>query len=76
LWLYRRVVFGDVTNDNVRSLKDINKFEVMTLLPLLILTIVLGIFPNIILDTISTSVENVVTIYNSKISLLNQTNIK
>jgi NADH-quinone oxidoreductase subunit M len=76
LWLYRRVVFGEVTNDNVRSLKDINKFEVMTLLPLLILTIVLGIFPNIILDTISTSVENVVTIYNSKISLLNQTNIK
>ena len=76
LWLYRRVVFGDVTNDNVRSLKDINKFEVMTLLPLLILTIILGIFPNIILDTISTSVENVVTIYNSKISLLNQTNIK
>ena len=76
LWLYRRVVFGDVTNDNVRSLKDINKFEVMTLLPLLILTIVLGIFPNIILDTISTSVENVVTIYNTKISLLNQTNIK
>ena len=76
LWLYRRVVFGEVTNDNVRNLKDINKFEVMTLLPLLILTIVLGIFPNIILDTISTSVENVVTIYNSKISLLNQTNIK
>jgi NADH-quinone oxidoreductase subunit M len=76
LWLYRRVVFGEVTNDNVKSLKDINKFEVMTLLPLLILTIVLGIFPNIILDTISTSVENVVTIYNSKISLLNQTNIK
>jgi len=76
LWLYRRVVFGEMTNDNVRSLKDINKFEVMTLLPLLILTIVLGIFPNIILDTISTSVENVVTIYNSKISLLNQTNIK
>lgn len=76
LWLYRRVVFGEVTNDNVRSLKDINKFEVMTLLPLLILTIVLGIFPNIILDTISTSVENIVTIYNSKISLLNQTNIK
>ena len=76
LWLYRRVVFGEVTNDNVKSLKDINKLEVMTLLPLLILTIVLGIFPNIILDTISTSVENVVTIYSTKISLLNQTNIK
>ncbi len=76
LWLYRRVVFGEVTNDNVKSLKDINKFEVTALLPLLILIIVLGIFPNIILDTISTSVENVVTIYNAKISLLNQTNIK
>ena len=66
LWLYRRVVFGEVINDNVKSLKDINKFEVMTLLPLLILTIVLGIFPNIILDTISTSVENVVRFTTQK----------
>ena len=67
LWLYRRVVFGEVSNDNVKSLKDINKHELATLLPLVFLAIILGIFPNIILDTISVSVHNIETVYNSKI---------
>ena len=67
LWLYRRVVFGEISNDNVKSLKDVNQYELFTLLPLVFLAIVLGIFPNIILDTISVSVENIVSVYNSKI---------
>ena len=76
LWLYRRVVFGEVSNDNVKSLKDINKHELATLLPLVFLAIILGIFPNIILDTISVSVDNIVTVYNSKISTFQATIIK
>ena len=52
LWLYRRVVFGEIANDNVRALKDIVRVEALTLVPLLVLTIALGVFPNIILDTI------------------------
>ena len=76
LWLYRRVVFGEIANDNVRALKDIVKVESLTLVPLLILTIALGVFPNIILDTISVSVDNVVAIYNSKISILNGVAVK
>jgi len=67
LWLYRRVVFGEISNDNVKSLKDVNQYELFTLLPLVFLAIVLGIFPNIILDTISVSVENIISVYNSKI---------
>lgn len=76
LWLYRRVVFGEVSNDNVKSLKDINKHELATLLPLVFLAITLGIFPNIILDTISVSVDNIVTVYNSKISTFQATIVK
>ena len=76
LWLYRRVVFGEVSNDNVKSLKDINKHELATLLPLVFLAIILGIFPNIILDTISVSVDNIVTVYNSKISTFQATIVK
>ena len=75
LWLYRRVVFGEVSNENVKSLKDVNKYELFTLLPLVFLAIVLGIFPNIILDTISVSVENIVSVYNSKI-LITQSAIR
>ncbi|MEK9741706.1 MAG: NADH-quinone oxidoreductase subunit M [Pelagibacteraceae bacterium] len=76
LWLYRRVVFGEITNDNVKALKDINSLELVTLLPLVFLTIILGIFPNIILDTISVSVENIVSVYNSKIAILNNVIVK
>ncbi len=76
LWLYRRVVFGEITNDNVKALKDINSLELVTLLPLVFLTIILGIFPNIILDTISVSVENIVSVYNSKIAILNNVKVK
>jgi len=76
LWLYRRVVFGEITNDNVKALKDINGLELATLLPLVFLTIILGIFPNIILDTISVSVENIVSVYNSKIAILNNVIVK
>src|SRR6056300_173332 len=76
LWLYRRVIFGTIANDNVKLLKEINKTELVTLLPLVFLTILLGIFPNIILDTISVSVENVVSTYNEKILILKQASIK
>jgi len=51
------VVFGEITNDKVKVLKDMNYSEFITLMPLLILVILLGVYPNIILDTISTSVE-------------------
>jgi NADH-quinone oxidoreductase subunit M len=76
LWLYRRVIFGTIANDNVKLLKEINKTELVTLLPLVFLTILLGIFPNIILDTISVSVENVISTYNEKILILKQASIK
>src|SRR6056300_756286 len=76
LWLYRRVIFGTIANDNVKLLKEINKTELATLLPLVFLTILLGIFPNIILDTISVSVENVISVYNEKLLILKQASIK
>jgi NADH-quinone oxidoreductase subunit M len=76
LWLYRRVIFGAVANDNVKLLKEINKTELATLLPLVFLTILLGVFPNIILDTISVSVENVISVYNEKLLILKQASVK
>ena len=55
LWLYRKVIFEKITNDAVKSLKDLTLGEKVTLIPLLILIILFGIYPAPILDLISVS---------------------
>ena len=64
------------TVNKVKVLKDMNYSEFITLMPLLTLVILLGVYPNIILDTISTSVENLVSVYNTKIATFNNLMIK
>ncbi len=48
LRLYRNVMLGPITNDEVRSLEDISQREIWCLLPLVILTIFIGLYPNYI----------------------------
>jgi len=52
LWLYRKVMFGEITNEHVNSLSDINKCEILIFTPLIILTLLIGIYPNIITDAL------------------------
>ncbi len=56
LWLYRRVIFGGITNPKVEELEDLSIREWLILAPLLILTILLGIYPKIITDVLHTPV--------------------
>ena len=53
------MVFGEIVNDSVKNLKDISKNEYLVLTPLLIMTLVLGFYPNLVLDLISASVDKV-----------------
>jgi len=57
LWLYRRVVFGEIKNEKIKGLLDLNKNEILILTPLIVMTILLGFYPSIVLDMISTSVN-------------------
>jgi NADH-quinone oxidoreductase subunit M len=50
LWLYKRVMLGEVTNNKVSELKDLTCKEWLVFMPLLILTILLGIYPSIITE--------------------------
>ena len=59
LWLYRRVVFGEIKNEKIKSLNDLNKKEYIILTPLIIITLVLGFYPALLLDLISPSAEKV-----------------
>ncbi len=45
LWLYRRVVFGEILHDNLREMSDLDLRERVMFLPLIVATLALGVFP-------------------------------
>ena len=67
LWLYRRVVFGDLLNDEIKSMTDLKKSELIILWSLAIPTIFFGFYPEPLLNTIEVSVQNVLEMYNLSI---------
>jgi len=64
LWLYKRVVFGEITNKAIEELKDINAREYVILFPLAILIILFGVYPNMIIELTSASTSNLIENYN------------
>ena len=57
LWMYRRVIFGDVANEAVAALKDLLPRERLVLSLLAIAVLGLGVAPNPLFDVMHTSVE-------------------
>lgn len=57
LWLYKRVVFGPVTNDKITTLKDLNGFELSAYLLLALMVIGMGVYPKPIIDFVHQSVS-------------------
>ena len=60
LWLYRRVIFGELTKENLKSITDLNWREVGIFAPLVSLALVLGLYPGPFLDVLHVSVENLI----------------
>ncbi|WP_271009385.1 NADH-quinone oxidoreductase subunit M [Paucibacter sp. B51] len=56
LWMYKRVYFGAVTNDDVRNLKDINAREFLMLAVLAIAVLWMGVYPKPFTDVMQVSV--------------------
>ena len=69
LWLYKRVVFGEVEKKELKELKDLNFSEAAILFSLAALVLLFGFYPNLILDTIHTSVGELVKNYEQAIIL-------
>ena len=69
LWLYRQVIFGPAHNKDASIMKDVNRREYIILAFLAFLVLWLGIQPNIILDRIGPSVDNLLDNYYLAISL-------
>jgi NADH-quinone oxidoreductase subunit M len=64
LWLYQRVMFGNVTNPANEHLPDLNWREYATLVPLIVLAFWLGIYPSPIFRVLDTPVQRIVKVVN------------
>ena len=69
LWLYKRVVFGKLINENLKSMIDLNKSEYFILACLAVPTLFFGFYPDPLINTIEVSVEDLINMYNSNIMI-------
>jgi NADH-quinone oxidoreductase subunit M len=61
LWLYRRIVLGRLVNPALNLMADLSAREIAIFAPLVILTILMGVWPQPILNVTGASVENLIT---------------
>jgi NADH-quinone oxidoreductase subunit M len=57
LWLYRKVVFGQMTKESLKSISDMNAREIAVFAPLIVLVFWMGIYPNTFLEPLRKPVE-------------------
>ena len=65
LYLYRRVVFGALEKESLKSILDLNLREKVILVPMIILTIFFGFYPMAILDVTQGAVDNLINQYTA-----------
>ena len=68
LWLYKRVVFGEIVNKDLLKMPDLNKSEFTILIILALPTLFFGFYPEPLINTIEVSVKDLIEMY--KINLM------
>jgi NADH-quinone oxidoreductase subunit M len=72
LWLYRRIIFGTITNPALKAIKDLSWREVAVMVPLILITIWFGFHPNPILDVSAVSVEALMADFKASLAAAEQ----
>jgi NADH-quinone oxidoreductase subunit M len=60
LWLYRRVIFGALLKDHLKTIKDLRPHEMAAFAPLVVLVLLMGIYPNLFLEPMAASVDQLI----------------
>jgi NADH-quinone oxidoreductase subunit M len=68
LWLYRRVVMGDLIKESLKTITDMTRLERAIFAPLVVMTLLLGIYPSLVTDIIGPSVSALVQNYDVAVS--------
>ncbi len=63
LWLYKRVVFGEIQKNEIKKMVDLNKSEIFILTSLVFPIIFFGFYPEPLLSTTEISIENLIEMY-------------
>ncbi len=64
LYLYKRVVFGELTKADVKAMADVNCREIAIFVPLIALVFWMGIYPSSFINPMAPALEKVITRYN------------
>ncbi|WP_108861572.1 NADH-quinone oxidoreductase subunit M [Ruegeria sp. Alg231-54] len=64
LWLYRRVVFGDLIKESLKAMTDMSSRERLIFAPLIVMTILLGVYPSLVTDVIGNSTAALISNYD------------
>ena len=62
LWLYKRIIFGKLINEDVKKMVDLKRFEIVTLWLLVLPIIFFGFYPEPLINSIEVSVANMIDI--------------
>ena len=66
LTLFKKTFFGPITNDKNRNLKDLDRKELTSLLPLVFIVVWLGVYPKPVLEPINNSVKDIIKLMEYK----------
>ncbi|HXK53585.1 MAG TPA: NADH-quinone oxidoreductase subunit M, partial [Hyphomicrobiales bacterium] len=75
LWLYRRVIFGVLEKESLKNIADMNRREIAILAPLVVLTILFGVYPSPLIDVTEVSVRNLIEHYQAALAAVDATSL-
>ena len=75
LYLYRRVIFGKLTKDDLKAILDLNWREKVVFAPLIIIVLWMGIYPASFIDVMAVSVAGAIENYNTALALQGETSL-
>ena len=67
LWLYRRIIYGEIKNVDVKKLFDLKKHEIIILWSIAVPSIFFGFYPQPLIATVDVSVINLLEMYNNNL---------
>jgi NADH-quinone oxidoreductase subunit M len=72
LWLYRRVIFGPIEKEALRTLLDLSRREAALLVPLALIAVFFGFYPAPVMNVTAAAVDKLVANYQASLSAAGQ----
>ncbi len=72
LWLYRRVIFGKLEKPSLAAILDLSPREVAIMAPLVIFTVLFGVWPQPVMNVTQVSVNKLITDYRNDLAAAGQ----